>query len=108
MEGRNPLEFNLDNSCFNATTDEARGFADMTDDRHDYMFQYAQTVERLSIKNATITIENERDAPRPISQEILIKMVRNHPALQWLRSDLTAANIAMLQRERPEMTFVSE
>jgi hypothetical protein len=36
-----------------------------------------------------------------VSQEMLIKMVRNHPALRWLWSNLLEENIAMqLQQER--------
>ena len=45
---------------------------------------------------------------QPVRQEMLIKMVRLHPTLRWLRSDLTKENIAMLQQERPEITFVSK
>ena len=37
-----------------------------------------------------------------------MKMVRLHPTLKWLRSDLTAENVAILQQERPDVTFVSE
>jgi hypothetical protein len=61
----------------------------------------------MSIINATwAAIDPE--ATQPVSQEKLVKMVQNHPALCWLRSDLTDENIAMLQQERPEFTFVSK
>jgi hypothetical protein len=70
-----------------------------------YMFQFAHNVQRLSIKDASFGDGNES---RQVSQCMLIKMVRRHRNLRWLRSDLTADNIAMLQRERPEMTFVRE
>ena len=43
-----------------------------------------------------------------LPQEVIVKMVRNRPQLRWLRSDLTPENVAMLQQERPEITFVSE
>jgi hypothetical protein len=39
---------------------------------------------------------------------MLIKMVRLHPTLRWLRSDLSEENVAMLKQERPEITFVSD
>lgn len=40
--------------------------------------------------------------------EMLIKMVRLHPTLRWLRSDLTEENVAMLKQERPDQTFLSD
>jgi hypothetical protein len=40
---------------------------------------------------------------QPVSQELLIKMVRRYPALRWLRRDLTQGNIAMHQQERPDI-----
>lgn len=73
---------------------------DMADDR-SYMFVRCINLERLSIKNATWDYPN--GYYQPVSQDMLIKMVRNHPTLQWLRSDLTTANIAMLQREPPRL-----
>jgi hypothetical protein len=39
---------------------------------------------------------------------MLIKMVRNNRTLQWLRSDLLAENVAMLQQERPDVTLISD
>jgi len=47
-------------------------------------------------------------APERIPQDMLMKMVRHHPTLRWLRSDLTPENVAILQQERPDITFVSE
>ena len=44
-----------------------------------------------------------------IAQNVLIKFVRNSPStLVWFRSDLTTANIRMLQSERPFIQFVNE
>ena len=57
-------------------------------------------LERVSIKNATYRTYHEMAPERPIPQNALIKFVRNTPTLQWLRSDLTHENIAMLQSER--------
>ena len=72
-----------------------------------YMFERCPTIERLSIKDCAF-YEWDRAPEAELPQEDLIKMVRNHPLLRWLRSDLSAENVAMLQQERPEMTFVSE
>jgi hypothetical protein len=41
----------------------------------------------------------------PISQKMIIKMVRNMPLLRWLCSDLTDENVATLRQERPNLTF---
>lgn len=50
---------------------------------------------------------NSHSTVRAVSQEMLIKMVRCHCTLRWVRSDLSAENVAMLQQERPEVVFVS-
>ena len=73
-----------------------------------YMFDRHANLACLSIKNATCRLRNEEDSretAQPVPQEMLIKMVRRHPSLRWLRSDLSEENIAMLQQERPEITF---
>lgn len=72
-----------------------------------FLFRHCSCVERLGIKNATWACF-EADVSNRLSQDMLIKMVRHHPTLRWLRSVLTAENIAMLQRERPDITFVSD
>lgn len=44
-----------------------------------------------------------------MTQDMLVKMVRNLSRLRWLKSDLSKENVvAMLKGERPEVTFVSE
>jgi hypothetical protein len=76
-----------------------------------YMFHFCPELRRLDIKNASWHCQGHcHDMPEPedLPQEIIIKMVRHHPNLVWLRSDLTDENVAMLQEERPEITFVSE
>lgn len=77
------------------------------DGRNWYMWRHCSSLERLSFNNATY-ICSDMAAPEPIPQEMLIKMVRHHSNLRWLRSDLTAENIAMLKQEKPGITFVSE
>lgn len=37
-----------------------------------------------------------------MQQEELIKMVRRHPTLRWLQSDLSNENVVMLKQERPD------
>jgi len=41
----------------------------------------------------------------PLSQEALMKFVRNATKLRWFRSDLTRENIVILKQERPEILF---
>lgn len=62
-------------------------------------------LERVSVVG--VTTHNGENDSRPLKQSTLIKFVRNTPTLTWLRSDLTDENIAMLRKERPEVTFVS-
>jgi len=75
-----------------------------------HIFTHSRNLERLSIKDATWSTSTSDQAPpaEPLPQEWLIKMVRHHPTLRWLRSDLSPENVAMLQREKPEITFVTD
>jgi len=75
--------------------------------RDHFFLMKCRRLERLSMKNAFVQ-KTFSDGVDPVSQDIIIKMVRRHPTLRWLRSDLTAENVVMLQRERPEITFVTE
>jgi hypothetical protein len=71
------------------------------------LLMICKALERLSIKNATWCLWENPNEKSPVSQDMLIKMVRNHQTLQWFRSNaLSADNVAMLQQERPEITFV--
>ena len=71
-----------------------------------FMLMDCQHVERLSIKGTSYGMEDM--GFQPVTQAMLIKMVRHHATLQWLRSDLSEENVVMLKRERPEITFVSK
>jgi hypothetical protein len=71
------------------------------------LLMICKALERLSIKNSTWCLWENPNEKSPVSQDMLIKMVRNHQTLQWFRSNaLSADNVAMLQQERPEITFV--
>jgi hypothetical protein len=59
-------------------------------------------LERVSLKNAKCSISGGQNFP----QIGLVRFVRNTPSLRWFRSDLSAENVAILQAERPEVTFV--
>lgn len=79
----------------------------------DYIMSQCRQLQRLGIRNATWGICNTRrvDPPldaAPVPQEMLIKMVRRHSNLRWLRSDLSQENVAILKQERPEVTLVSD
>jgi hypothetical protein len=75
-----------------------------------HMLMYCNCLERLDIKSATwgTFLPEESHGPQPISQGAIIKLVRHMPTLRWLRSDLTAENVALLQQERPDVTFVMD
>lgn len=80
----------------------------------DMMFCLCPGLERLSIKNTTYQVVDSSQRfyrqyvlqEMPVSQKMLIKLVRFHLTLRWLRSDLSAKSAAALQQERPEITFV--
>jgi hypothetical protein len=100
------LDDSLLYSMFGAATTQ-RAFSDPGNP--NCILSRFNNIVSLSIKNLAWCEWREVDAPaQPVTQEMLIKIVRRHPTLRWLRSDLTEANIAMLQQERPEITFVSD
>lgn len=74
---------------------------------NSYLLMKCTLLECLSLKGATM-VEEGTHTTVALPQETLINMVRHHPTLRWLRSDLTTENVAMLKRERPNITFVSE
>lgn len=73
-----------------------------------YMFCRCPDLQRLSIKDCVLCIRQTNKSYAPLYQALLIKMVRYHPSIRWLRSDLTDESVAMLKRERPDITFVSK
>ena len=77
------------------------------DTPNHYMFMRFPHLQRLSIKNCSWAYYGE-DFSSVVSQEMIMKMVREHSSLRWLKSDLTKENIARMKRERPDITFVSE
>lgn len=105
------MALSLDDCCFGPQyldADFNRRFFDDSDNDYAYLMVRCMRLQRLSIKNATwCTEENPLEKFR-VSQQMLIKMVRNHATLKWLRSDLSAENVAMLRQERPDVTFVSD
>ena len=56
----------------------------------------------LSIRNVKV-----HRCEKPLPQQVIMNFVRNAPKLRWLRSDLTKENVAILQKERPEVIFCS-
>jgi len=74
---------------------------------NQYLWMSCRRLERLSFKHATWKC-SDMTAPEPVTQQMLMKMVRHHSNLRWLRSDLTAENVSMLKQERPEITFAMD
>jgi hypothetical protein len=79
-----------------------------------FIFDVDAQLERLSIRNARfyyyVGYQNrvdDRSNARDLPQEAIVKFVRRATHLKWLRSNLTAENVTMLQRERPDVTFES-
>jgi hypothetical protein len=61
-------------------------------------------LERVSLRNAKYDFHEP--TPQSFPEFGLLKFVRNTPSLRWFRSDLSPENVAILQAERPEVTFV--
>jgi hypothetical protein len=113
-DSKNLKELFMDDSVFCCTTQIKNSISDLNDPEinHIILFYYCfqhKALERISIKNSKICIvENLYDEEEAyiaqvetIPQNALIKLVRNAPStLKWFRSDLTQANINMLQEER--------
>jgi hypothetical protein len=59
-------------------------------------------LERVSLRNAKVDFDGLNQI---LPQYGLLKFVRNTPTLRWFRSDLSPENVAILQAERPEVTF---
>ena len=63
-------------------------------------------LERISIRNVRYT--DSDDNKQIIPQSILMKFVRHAPAtVVWFRSDLSPANIRILQSERPGIQYLN-
>ena len=63
-------------------------------------------LEKVSFKGAKYIDESRPEDIRHFSQVGLMKFVRSAKKLLWFKSDLTMENIAILKKERPEITFV--
>ena len=71
---------------------------------------YCKELVRVSLKNAhdhAVSEKNRATAELPLPQSALKRFVQGTPTLRWFRSDLTPENVALLQTEHPEITFVS-
>ena len=64
-------------------------------------------LERISIRKARYNTDFNNNK-QILPQSILMKFVRKAPAtLVWFRSDLSPANIRILQSERPGIQFLN-
>ena len=69
----------------------------------------SKVLERVSMRNAKMYVNGKKTSLIPaIPQKALMKFILNAPrTLRWFRSDLTPENIKIVQRERPDIEFVS-
>lgn len=107
LENVNQSEIYMDRSVIHSHYEHDDELCSDMTDQENYFFNECPSLERLSIKNVSYTVNGTLDW-YALSQDHLIKLVRLHPTLRWLRSDLTDENIAMLNIERPEVTLVNE
>merc|ERR1711907_681853 len=77
-----------------------RLLSDLADHNDTFLLCHCKSLERVSIRNAKISMRNASRVAIP--QNILIKFVQNAPpSLRWFRSDLTQENINLLRKEHP-------
>ena len=103
----NLREISMDNSVFNHYLQDENEMSDLINHPNTFLFHKCCTkvLERVSIRNAKLAPFLSPD-PKDISQDMLIKFIRNVPfSMHWFRSDLTQENIALLQKERPDIEF---
>jgi hypothetical protein len=67
----------------------------------EFLFHNRRKLESVSCKGTY------KISMKPLSQKELMDFVWNAPKLRRFRSDLTAENISILQKERPEIQFLS-
>lgn len=83
---------------------------DAVDAHRIFLLKNCRNIQRLSIRNATLLShgsEGEGYEEVKLPESFIIKFVRYHSTLRWLCSDLSAKNVAILKKERPEISFVS-
>jgi hypothetical protein len=102
-------EITMDDSIFTYHFGESAVIHAPDDGRHYCIFAHCNTnLVRVSIKNAKCREPEVFSSPGPAEtfpQIGLVKFVRNTPSLRWFGSDLSPENVAILQAERPEVTF---
>jgi hypothetical protein len=103
-------EIYMDSSVFLCNNDrQKKDFSDLNNPTLNkyFIFHYCcKSLERVSIRNAKLYKYDS--SPKIIPQNALIKFVRNAPpSLRWFRSDLTHANMDMLQLERPDIELLN-
>jgi hypothetical protein len=80
------------------------GCTDPNNRDHPWMMKYgSRKLQSLSLKDVSFVVPSGHMFP--VTQRMLVRLVRCTPSLRWLRSDLNPANTAMLKRERPEIIF---
>jgi len=96
-------ELSLDGAHFLSTREHIIGYESTSDDENAWLFMHCYSLECLSIMDATWEeFDGSSTERHPFSQAMLMKMMRSHGNLCWLRSDLTDENVEILTRERQE------
>ena len=111
---RNLRELYMDNATFYVPTDRFQSDSSQHEqilfmepnDPFCVLWFCKQNLERVSLKKATYYVFGKKKNAKPFTQMGLMKFVRGAENLRWFRSDLNDESVAILQKERPKITFV--
>ena len=102
---------NVENTADDTEEEERNGTDSVAS---TFMFHHcsSQVLERISLRNTQVRVvgqtgTNRTSTDTAIPQQVLLKFIRNAPpTLRWFRSNLTKANIDIVQHEHPNIEFV--
>ena len=105
------VENTVDDETSVDTEEERNGTASVAS---TFIFHHysSQVLERISLHNTQLRVvgrtgTNRKSIYTAIPQQVLLKFIRNAPpTLRWFRSNLTKANIDIVQHEHPNIEFV--
>ena len=73
---------------------------------HALLAAWSKSLVRVNIRNVQVDYDLSGSKNDRLLEDFIVQFARSTPTLRWLKSDLSDENIAMLKKERPEVTSV--